>query len=75
MAQITLYIDEETRKLVERVAKARGVSQSRWVVEAIRMQLAQNWPADFVQLAGSFPDFPMREDGQALPEDSSRIGW
>jgi hypothetical protein len=73
--QITLYVDDDTRKLVERAAKSSGLSQSRWVAEAIRKQAAQSWPPSFLKLAGSFPDFPLREEGEPLPEDRPRISW
>lgn len=75
MSQVTLYLDDNTRKLVERAAKASGQSQSRWVAEAIRKQAAQCWPPGFLDLAGRFPDFPLREEVETLPADSSRISW
>jgi uncharacterized protein (DUF1778 family) len=31
MPQITLYLDDATQALVERAAKANGLSKSRWV--------------------------------------------
>lgn len=75
MPQITLYVDEETRKMIERAAESSGLSQSRWVVEVIHRQVSGVWPLSFLELAGRFPDFPLREEANALPEDSHRIGW
>lgn len=75
MPQITLYVDDDTRKLVEQAAKTSGLSQSKWVTRAIRRQAASSWPQNVLDLAGRFPDFPLREEGQPLPDDSQRIGW
>ncbi len=63
MSQITLYLDDATQALVEQVAKANGLSKSRWVAEAIRAYVAREWPQDCLALAGRFTDFPLREDG------------
>lgn len=77
MSQITLYLDDATQQLVNQAAAANGVSKSRWVVEIIRKYATQEWPKDFLELAGQFPDFPLREgDGTVgLPPDSPRLGF
>lgn len=76
MSQITLYLDEATQTLVEQAAQASGVSKSRWVAEIIRKYAAQEWPRECVELAGRFPDFPLREaDLGGQTADVSRIGF
>lgn len=76
MSQITLYLDEETQELVERSAKAQGVSKSRWVADIIRKHAGEAWPQDCLALAGSFPDFPLRElPAEPSAEDAARLGW
>ena len=75
MAQITLYLDEDTDTLVSRAAKAQGISKSRWVADAIRHYAHDTWPDECLALAGAFPDFPLREDLPAAGEDLPRIGF
>ena len=41
MSQVTLYLDDATRALVNRAAQASGQSKSRWVAEAIRQYAAR----------------------------------
>jgi hypothetical protein len=45
MAQVTLYLDEET------AAKASGLSQSKWVTKVIRQKIADEWPPQMAALA------------------------
>ena len=76
MSQITLYLDDATQALVEQAAQANGVSKSRWVAEIIRKYAAHEWPQDCLALAGSFADFPLREDSLAKqPADLQRVGF
>jgi hypothetical protein len=58
MAQITLYLDEETIKRVRRAARASGLSQSRWLAELVRERTARQWPDAVRELAGAWGDFP-----------------
>lgn len=75
MSQITLYLDEETREMVERSAKAQGMSKSRWVVGIIRKHAEDAWPQGCPDLAGSFPDFPLRGwPAEPSTEDTARLG-
>jgi hypothetical protein len=76
MSQITLYLDDATQALIEQAARANGLSKSRWVSEIIREYAAHEWPQDCLALAGSFADFPLREQSQtALPADVPRVGF
>ena len=65
MSQITLYLDDATQALVEQAAQANGLSKSRWVAEIIRKYAVHEWPQDCLALAGSFADFPLREENPA----------
>ena len=62
MAQVTLYIDDDTDRKVRKAADAAGVSRSRWAAEAIRKRLGTEWPKDFLELAGAWRDFPTAEE-------------
>ena len=64
MSQITLYLDEANRALVEQAAKANGVSKNRWVADLIRTHAAHDWPQDCLALAGRFTDFPLGNEAQ-----------
>jgi predicted transcriptional regulator len=76
MSQITLYLDDATQALVDRAAKANGLSKSRWVAEIIRKYVDHEWPQDCLALAGRFSDFPLPEDAPATQlSDTQRIGF
>ena len=69
MAQVTLYLDEETKRRVRKAAKAAGLSQSRWLAELVRRGANEEWPAEVHALAGAWPDFP---DADELRRDYGR---
>ena len=76
MPQITLYLDDATQALVERAAKAHGVSKSRWVADIIRTHAAHDWPQDCLALAGRFADFPLSDVAQTHKAvDVTRLGF
>lgn len=58
MAQLTLYVDEETAKKIRGSAAAAGVSLSRWVADLVRGRTATQWPPDVAALAGSWQEAP-----------------
>jgi hypothetical protein len=60
--QVTLYLDEDTAERMRRAAKAKGVSQSRWLAELVRQASAREWPAAVRELAGAWRDFPTAEE-------------
>jgi hypothetical protein len=64
MGQITIYLDDETEKLVKRHAEGSGESASKWVAEAVRKRARSEWPADILSLFGSWrdEDFPDAEE-------------
>ncbi len=62
MAQVTLYMDDETLDRMRAAALAAGVSMSAWLVEVVRQRLGQEWPADIVELAGVWKDLPTAEE-------------
>lgn len=73
MAQVTLYLDEETKRRVRKAARAAGVSQSRWLADLVKRGTASEWPAEVRELAGSWPDFPTSEEiRKGEPKDARR---
>jgi hypothetical protein len=76
MSQITLYLDDATHALVERAARANGLSKSRWVAKIIRKYADHAWPQDCLALAGRFVDFPLREENTtSLSADVPRVSF
>lgn len=67
MAQITIYLDDEVLAQVKAATKASGVSQSRWIAEAVRLRMAKEWPPAVRALAGAWPDFPTAEEIRRQP--------
>lgn len=73
MAQVTIYLDEETERRMKRAAAGAGVSRSQWVAEAIRERTATEWPEAVRRLAGAWEDFPEVEElREGLGEDARR---
>jgi hypothetical protein len=73
MAQLTLYLDEDTEIKVKRAAKAAGLSVSRWVANLIRERTADQWPDSVREMMGSWPDAPTADDlRENLPADIPR---
>lgn len=74
MAQLTLYLDESTERLVKASAEAAGLSQSRWVAEVIQRAAAPRWPESVRSVLGTWTDFPeaesLREQAPDLPRTS-----
>jgi len=56
MPQLSLYLDNQTLKAVETKAKARKISISKYVKEAIEKDIHANWPKNYFNLFGSIKD-------------------
>ena len=56
MAQLTVYLDEDTERTLRDSAKASGESASKWVADAIRQRAAVDWPDDISRIFGSWTD-------------------
>lgn len=56
MAQLAIYIDDQLAERLNRTVKASNKSKSRWVADAIRRSLQDQWPEGFFELAGSWED-------------------
>ena len=56
MAQLAIYIDDQLADRLDKAVKASGKSKSKWVAEAIRHSLHDQWPKGFFDLAGSWED-------------------
>jgi predicted DNA-binding protein len=53
MAQLAIYIDDQLAERLDKAVKASGKSKSKWVAEAIKSSLQDQWPDGFFGNAGS----------------------
>lgn len=56
MAQVTLYLDEDTAERLRKAAKHAGLSRSRWLARLVQERTATEWPQDVKNLAGAWAD-------------------
>ncbi len=67
MAQVTLYMDDETLGRMRTAAEAAGVSMSAWLAQLVRERTRREWPAAVAALAGAWKDLPCADDLRAAP--------
>lgn len=73
MAQVTIYLDEETNRRLTEAAKAENLSKSKWISMIIRHTTETQWPDSVVRLAGAWKNFPSLEEIRSSgSEDSPR---
>ncbi|MFH1194440.1 MAG: toxin-antitoxin system, antitoxin component [bacterium] len=56
MPQISLYVDENTLKNVNKAASLSNVSVSEWVSRKIKYSLKTSWPEGYFSLFGAIKD-------------------
>ncbi len=66
MPQISLYIDEETLKKIEKTAKKEHISISKWVGNHIKRSFNSEYPENCYDLYGSIKDETMVAESQAV---------
>ena len=76
MGQITIYLDDDTEQIVRRHVKGLDVSTSKWIAEAVRQRVRNEWPADVASLFGSwkdddFPDPRIPQQAQHMIEQGA----
>lgn len=62
MGRVTTYSDDEIEKRMTVSAKSMKLSTGKWIADAIREKLMDEWPANVRELAGSWEDFPTLEE-------------
>lgn len=75
MAHLTIYLNDDVEQRVRKAAKAARISVSKWVADRVTQSVQTAWPAEFLSLAGAFPDFPdageLRKGyGEDVPRES-----
>lgn len=61
MAQVTIYLDDETQDKARAAARSQGVSLSKWIAQRIQHGTLSVWPAHVRELAGAWCDLPAAE--------------
>jgi hypothetical protein len=61
MAQVTIYLDDETEQKARAAAQSKGVSLSKWIAECVRQGALSDWPDYVRELAGAWSDLPSAE--------------
>ncbi len=73
MAQVTLYMDEDTMARMRAAAAAAGLSMSAWLAQLVRERTRTAWPPEVLALAGAWEDAPTAEALRAeAPPDVAR---
>ena len=66
MPQISLYIDDESLRKVERAASKNNVSVSKWMAEQISLNVVADYPEGFESLFGSVKEGELVRPEQAV---------
>ncbi len=72
MAQLTVHIDEQTRKQIENAAKNADSSVSQWVVARLTEALQKTWPENYFDLFGSLRGADLERPPELCFEDDAR---
>ncbi len=80
MTQLAIYIDDQLSERLNSAVKASGKSKSRWVADAIRRSLLDQWPEGFFELAGKWEDDVAPEEilkrirnGMGAPDEREKL--
>ena len=74
MAQVTLYLDDETADRLKKAAKQAGLSRSRFLARLVREKTATEWPQDVRDLVGAWQEIAPAEGlRRRLGRDARRV--
>lgn len=65
MAQVTLYMDDDTVARMRAAAEQAGLSMSAWLARLVRERTRTEWPAEVATLVGAWADVPDAEELRA----------
>ncbi|HPA63120.1 MAG TPA: toxin-antitoxin system, antitoxin component [Spirochaetota bacterium] len=72
MPQISLYIDSDTLKKVEKAATREHLSISKWVGNKIKSAITDEYPNGYFDLFGAMNDKSFKIDELSFIQDSKR---
>ncbi len=70
MSNVTIYLDDEVETRLRQAAKEEGVSVSKLVSKFITEKTRNNWPSEFMDLAGTWPDLQRPAHSPDLPRET-----
>jgi len=74
MPQLSIYLDEKTRKAVDRAARRARQSVSQWAKERLTRALEDEWPEDYFSVFGSLSEEslprPSVDDSDDAPREA-----
>ena len=74
MAQLHFTVDETTAKRIQREAKLRGLTVSKYLATIVTADVQDEWPDGYLEsVVGSCADVPLREPPD-LPLDDVDLG-
>lgn len=74
MPQLHLYVSDELAAEVERRAKKRGLSVSRYLAEVVRRDIVTEWPRDFFEeVVGGWMGDPLERPSQGRFEAREKL--
>lgn len=56
MAQLAIYVDDQTVRAIKKHSKQAGLSRSEWVSSLIHKEVSQEIPEKFFQILGTWED-------------------
>jgi len=74
MAQVTIYLDDETEQKARAAARSKGVSLSKWIAERVQQGALSDWPDYVRELAGAWSDLPSAEQLRKLKGRDAKRG-
>ena len=74
MGQLTIYLDNNSEKILRRRAKEKKLSVSKYVSILVWEKSVSEWPEELIGSAGTWHDYPrvaeLRADyGEDIPRD------
>ncbi|MBN1798842.1 MAG: ribbon-helix-helix protein, CopG family [Spirochaetales bacterium] len=67
MAQLTIYLDDDTINKIEKAAEDCHSSVSKWVRENLKKVLENDWPDSYFNIFGSLDDTDLSEPEEIDP--------
>ena len=64
MAQITLYLDDQTARRIKQAARRQRVSLSKWVAQRLEDRTQGAWPSRYTELFGALGTLPLERPEQ-----------
>jgi hypothetical protein len=69
MAQLTIYLDNDTINKIEKAASDSNVSVSKWVRDKLELILENDWPASYFTVFGALDENDIDEPEELHPDN------